>query len=150
MKIVLQRVKKAAVKVNQKVIAQIGPGVCLLVGVEKGDSETVINYLARKVAELRIFPDQQGKMNLSLLDLNREVLVVSQFTLAASIKKGRRPSFDRAEKPERARQIYEKFIENLRAWGLKVQTGQFQALMEVDLINDGPVTFILEKKAEGN
>jgi len=150
MKIVLQRVKKAAVKVNQQVIAQIGPGVCLLVGVEKGDSETVINYLARKVAELRIFPDQQGKMNLSLLDLNREVLVVSQFTLAASIKKGRRPSFDRAEKPERARQIYEKFIENLRAWGLKVQTGQFQALMEVDLINDGPVTFILEKKAEGN
>jgi len=150
MKIVLQRVKKAAVKVNQQVIAQIGPGVCLLVGVEKGDRETVINYLARKVAELRIFPDQQGKMNLSLLDLNREVLVVSQFTLAASIKKGRRPSFDRAEKPERARQIYEKFIENLRAWGLKVQTGQFQALMEVDLINDGPVTFILEKKAEGN
>lgn len=150
MKIVLQRVKKAAVKVNQQVIAQIGPGVCLLVGVEKGDSETVISYLARKVAELRIFPDQQGKMNLSLLDLNREVLVVSQFTLAASIKKGRRPSFDRAEKPERARQIYEKFIENLRAWGLKVQTGQFQALMEVDLINDGPVTFILEKKAEGN
>ncbi|MCD6193581.1 MAG: D-tyrosyl-tRNA(Tyr) deacylase [Candidatus Aminicenantes bacterium] len=150
MKIVLQRVKKAAVKVNQQVIAQIGPGVCLLVGVEKGDSETVINYLARKVAELRIFPDQQGKMNLSLLDLNREVLVVSQFTLAASIKKGRRPSFDRAEKPERARQIYEKFIENLRAWGLKVQTGQFQALMEVDLINDGPVTFILEKRAEGN
>lgn len=150
MKIVLQRVKKAAIKVNQQVIAQIGPGVCLLVGVEKGDSETVINYLARKVAELRIFPDQQGKMNLSLLDLNREVLVVSQFTLAASIKKGRRPSFDRAEKPERARQIYEKFIENLRAWGLKVQTGQFQALMEVDLINDGPVTFILEKKAEGN
>ncbi|RLE01136.1 MAG: D-tyrosyl-tRNA(Tyr) deacylase [Candidatus Aminicenantes bacterium] len=150
MKIVLQRVKKAAVKVNQKVIAQIGPGVCLLLGVEKGDSETVISYLARKVAELRIFPDQQGKMNLSLLDLNREVLVVSQFTLAASIKKGRRPSFDRAEKPERARQIYEKFIENLRAWGLKVQTGQFQALMEVDLINDGPVTFILEKKAEGN
>ena len=150
MKIVLQRVKKAAVKVNQQVIAQIGPGVCLLLGVEKGDSETVISYLARKVAELRIFPDQQGKMNLSLLDLNREVLVVSQFTLAASIKKGRRPSFDRAEKPERARQIYEKFIENLRAWGLKVQTGQFQALMEVDLINDGPVTFILEKKAEGN
>jgi D-tyrosyl-tRNA(Tyr) deacylase len=149
MKIVLQRVKQAAVRVDNKIIAQIGEGVCLLVGVERGDNEQVIDYLARKVAELRIFPDQQGKMNLSLLDLHKEVLIVSQFTLAASVKKGRRPSFDRAEKPARAVEIYQKFVEKMRNFGLEVQTGRFQAVMEVSLINDGPVTFILEKSVAG-
>lgn len=149
MKIVLQRVKQATVTVNREIIAQIGPGVCLLVGIEKGDNQAVIDYLARKVAELRIFPDQQGKMNLSLLDLDKEVLIVSQFTLAASVKKGRRPSFDQAERPERAVEIYQKFVDQMRTFGLKVQTGRFQAVMEVSLINDGPVTFILERKAGG-
>lgn len=145
MKIVLQRVKQAEVRVRDEIIAQINRGVCLLVGVEKGDDEQIVNYLARKVAELRIFPDHQGKMNLSLLDIQGEVLVVSQFTLAGSVRKGRRPSFDRAEQPEQAKRVYQNLVAKLQSYGLKVATGQFQALMEVNLINDGPVTFILEK-----
>ncbi|OQX54849.1 MAG: D-tyrosyl-tRNA(Tyr) deacylase [Candidatus Aminicenantes bacterium 4484_214] len=145
MRVVLQRVKQAEVKVRGEIVAQIGQGVCLLVGVERGDDEQVVNYLARKVAELRIFPDNQGKMNLSLLEFQGEALVVSQFTLAASLRKGRRPSFDHAEHPERAEKIYQMLVKKLENYGLKVVTGQFQAVMEVSLINDGPVTFVLEK-----
>ena len=146
MKIVLQRVKQAAVEVNKQTVGQIDKGVCLLVGIEKGDTEEEALYLAHKITELRIFPDEEGKMNLSLLDIRGEVLAVSQFTLAASLKKGRRPSFDNAEDPERAENLFRFFVEVIKEKGIKVETGVFGALMDVHLVNDGPVTFILEKK----
>ncbi len=146
MKIVLQRVKSAAVVVEGKTVAEIGAGICLLVGVEKGDSEEDAWHLAQKAAELRIFSDQEGKMNLSLLDVQGEVLAVSQFTLAGSVKKGRRPSFDNAEAPERAGKLFSYFVRLIQERGLKAVTGIFGALMEVHLVNDGPVTFFLTSK----
>ncbi len=146
MKIVLQRVKEASVVIEGKKVSKIGRGVCLLVGVERGDESDVVEYLAKKVAELRVFPDDEGKMNLSLQDIGGEVLAVSQFTLAASVKKGRRPGFDKAEEPERAEALFDKLLSELEKNGLPVKTGRFGQLMEVHLINDGPVTFILEKK----
>jgi D-tyrosyl-tRNA(Tyr) deacylase len=145
-KIVLQRVKQAAVEVEQKVIGKIGQGVCLLVGIEKGDTQQEAHYLANKIIELRIFPDEEEKMNLSLLDIQGEVLAVSQFTLAGSVKKGRRPSFDNAEEPERAEILFRNFMDMIKQRGVKVETGIFGSLMEIRLVNDGPVTFILEKK----
>lgn len=144
--IVLQKVKKASASVNGEVTGKIKKGVCLLVGIEKGDTKKDAWYLARKIAELRIFPDSQGKMNLSLCDVKGEVLAVSQFTLAGSVKKGRRPSFDKAEDPSRAEPLFQYFVEKIGEFGLNVETGIFAALMEVSLINDGPVTFILQKK----
>jgi D-tyrosyl-tRNA(Tyr) deacylase len=146
MKIVLQRVKQAAVEVNKQTVGQISKGVCLLIGVEKGDTEEEAQYLAQKITELRIFPDQEGKMNLSLLDIPGEVLAVSQFTLAASLKKGRRPSFDSAEEPEKAENLFRFFVDMIKEKGIRVETGVFGALMDIHLINDGPVTFILERK----
>ena len=146
MKIVLQRVKEARVLVEGKIAGEIGPGVCLLVGFEKGDREVEADYLAGKVIELRIFPDGAGKMNLSLKETGGSILAVSQFTLAASIKKGRRPSFDLAESPDRAAGLFNYFVDRLKASGLKVETGVFQAMMDVYLVNDGPVTFILDSK----
>lgn len=146
MKVVLQRVKEAAVEVRGKVVGKIGRGACLLVGIEKGDSEKDAHYLAKKVAELRIFPDEEGKMNLSLNDIQGEILAVSQFTLAGSLKKGRRPSFDKAEEPEKAEKLFKYFVELIKQRGIKVETGIFQALMDVHLINEGPVTLILESK----
>jgi len=146
MKIVLQRVKQAAVKVEEKVVGQIGRGLCLLVGIEKGDSEQEAQYLAKKITELRIFADKEEKMNLSLLDVQGKVLAVSQFTLAGSLCKGRRPSFDQAEEPVKAESLFNYFVQLIRERGIKVETGIFGALMEVSLINDGPVTFILEGK----
>lgn len=143
--IVLQKVKEASVSVGDKVTGTIGQGVCLLVGIEKGDTEEEAKYLARKIAELRIFPDSLGKMNRALLDVQGEVLAVSQFTLAASVKKGRRPSFDKAENPSLAEPLFLYFVEQIRKFGLKVETGVFAASMEVFLINEGPVTFILQK-----
>jgi D-tyrosyl-tRNA(Tyr) deacylase len=145
-KIVLQRVKKAAVEVKQNVVGEIEQGVCLLVGIEKDDTQQEAQYLANKIVELRIFPDGEEKMNLSLLDIQGEVLAVSQFTLAGSLKKGRRPSFESAEEPEKAESLFLYFIDMLKQRGVKVETGVFGALMEVCLVNDGPVTFILEKK----
>ncbi len=144
MKIVLQRVKQASVKVKGKIVGKIDRGLCLLVGVKKGDSEQEAQYLAKKIVELRIFADKKGKMNLSLLDVQGEVLAVSQFTLAGSLRKGRRPSFDQAEEPARAESLFNYFVQLLRERGIRVETGIFGALMEVNLINDGPVTFILE------
>lgn len=144
--IVLQRVKEASVTVQGNVSGKIKEGVCLLVGIEKGDTEQDGLYLARKIAELRIFPDSEGKMNLSLCDVQGEVLAVSQFTLAGSIKKGRRPSFDKAEEPSRAEPLFRFFVDQIKKFGLKVETGIFAALMDVCLINEGPVTFILQKK----
>ena len=143
MKIVLQRVKEASVRVADQTIARIGPGVCLLVGIEKGDTQEDVNFLVNKVTELRIFPDTEGRMNLSLLDIQGEVLAVSQFTLAGSVKKGRRPSFDKAEVPEKAETLLEDFVQKIKDLGLRIQTGLFGAKMDVQLVNDGPVTFII-------
>jgi len=145
MKVVLQRVKEAAVSTGGEKVGQIGRGLCLLVGMEKGDTEDRVRNMAAKIVELRIFPDEKDRMNRSLLDINGEVLAVSQFTLAGSVKKGRRPSFDGAELPERAKVLFDRFIELLRERGIVVQTGLFGALMEVRLVNDGPVTFVIEK-----
>ncbi len=146
MKIVLQRVKNASVVVTGEVTGKIKQGVCLLVGIEKGDTEEDAFYLARKIVELRIFPDEEGKMNRSLSNIQGEVLAVSQFTLAGSIKKGRRPSFDKAEDPELAEELFNCFVDQIRKSGIKVETGVFGAMMDVHLINDGPVTFILQDK----
>ena len=146
MKVVLQRVREASVNVQKKAVGKIGRGICLLVGVERGDTEKDAQYFSQKVVELRIFPDKEGKMNLSLLDIGGEVLAVSQFTLAGSVKKGRRPSFDKAEEPRRAKGLFDHFVVLIRNRGIKVETGIFGAMMDVHLINDGPVTFILERK----
>jgi D-tyrosyl-tRNA(Tyr) deacylase len=146
MRIVLQRVREASVSVQDDVVGKIGEGVCLFVGIEKCDKEEGARHLARKTVELRIFPDDQGKMNRSLLDVHGEVLAISQFTLAGSVKKGRRPSFDRAEEPVQAEHLFRYFVDQIRESGLKVETGIFAALMDVRIINDGPVTFILQDR----
>ena len=144
MKIVLQRVKEARVDVDGRTVGRIGRGVCLLVGIEKSDTESDAESLAKKTVELRIFPDAEGKMNLSLREAGGEVLAVSQFTLAASVRKGRRPSFDGAEEPRRAAELFDYFVGAVEALGVTAATGVFQALMDVHILNDGPVTFILE------
>jgi len=146
MKIVLQRVKEARVDVDGRTAGRIGRGLCLLVGVEKGDGEADAEFLARKAVEMRIFPDAEGKMNLALGDIGGEVLAVSQFTLAGSVRKGRRPSFDGAEEPARAAELFRYFVGAVEALGVTVETGVFQALMDVHIHNDGPVTFILESR----
>lgn len=146
MKVVLQRVKRASVEVDGRVVGEIGRGLCLLVGVERGDRESDAQYLAGKTVELRIFPDAEGKMNLSLLDIKGEILAISQFTLAASTRKGRRPGFDRAEEPKRAAELFAYLVGLLREKGVRVESGVFQALMEVSLVNEGPVTFILQSR----
>lgn len=144
MKIVLQRVKEASVVVGGRTVGRINRGLCLLVGVEKGDTDEAVLFLARKIVELRIFPDENGKMNRSVKDISGEILAVSQFTLAGSLKKGRRPSFDKAEHPRRAEELFNLFVSLLRGFGVRVQTGVFAAMMDVHLVNVGPVTFILE------
>ncbi len=146
MRVVLQRVKQASVEVAGQVAGKISRGILLFIGVERGDGKEDVEFLARKSVELRIFPDREGKMNLSLTDINGEVLAVSQFTLAASTRKGRRPSFDSAEEPERAEERFKEFVAWVRAKGFKVETGAFQAIMDVQLVNEGPVTFILESR----
>ena len=149
MKIVLQRVKQASVSVEGRTSGEIGKGICLLVGIEKGDTLQDVEFLARKAVELRIFPDREGKMNLSLADVQGKVLAVSQFTLAASVKKGRRPGFDNAENPERAAELFARIVELIRESGFEVATGVFKASMEVHIVNDGPVTFILDSRKGG-
>lgn len=144
MRIVLQRVKRASVKVGDETAGQIGRGFLILVGAQKGDNVKQASQLADKCAGLRIFEDQNGKMNLSIKDIGGEVLVVSQFTLCADVSKGRRPSFDKAMSPDDAEKLYLQFCELLSEQGLNVQTGRFGAKMAVELINDGPVTFVLE------
>jgi len=148
-KIVLQRVREARVDVAGRTAGRVGPGLCLLVGVERGDGEADAEYLARKCVELRIFPDAQGKMNLSLAEAGGQVLAVSQFTLAGSVRKGRRPSFDGAEEPARAAALFDRFVGAVRALGPAVETGVFQAMMQVHIVNDGPVTFVLESRPGG-
>lgn len=144
MKLVLQRVKGASVRVKGRETARIGKGVLILIGVQKGDSPEQAAKLAQKVSQLRIFEDEEGKMNLPVGTVEGEVLVVSQFTLAADLRKGNRPSFDTAETPEKAQRLIELFVEGLKKTGLKVQEGSFGTRMEVDLTNEGPVTFLLE------
>lgn len=144
MKAVIQRVSGADVTVEAKSVGRIGRGVLVLLGVEKGDGEREAGWLAEKISGLRIFEDQGEKMNLSVKEIGGEILVVSQFTLAGSCAKGRRPSFDSAAPPDEANRLYGYFVERLRVTGLKVETGVFQAMMQVSLVNDGPVTFILE------
>ncbi len=146
MNIVLQRVSEASVDAGGRTVGRIGPGLCLLVGIERGDLDADADALARKCAELRIFPDEAGKMNLSLGDIGGEVLAVSQFTLAASLRKGRRPSFDDAEEPARAEALFRYFADAVRRLGIKVETGVFQAVMSVRIVNDGPVTFVLSSR----
>jgi len=147
-KIVLQRVREARVETDGRTVGRIGRGICLLVGVEKGDTEAEADRLAAKAVELRIFPDAAGKMNLSLEDVGGEVLAVSQFTLAGSVRKGRRPSFDGAEEPARAEGLFARFVDGVRRRGTRVETGVFQALMTVHIVNDGPVTFVLESRGD--
>ena len=149
MKAVLQRVREAAVEVDGRLVGKVGRGLCLLVGVEKGDTGEDAEFLARKAVELRIFPDAEGRMNLSLSDVGGEVLAVSQFTLAGSTRKGRRPGFDEAEEPKRAEDLFRLFVDNIRGRGFRVATGVFQAAMDVRLVNEGPVTFILESRRAG-
>jgi len=132
------------VEVEGRTVGRIGRGYCLLVGIEKNDAEVEADRLARKIADLRIFPDAQGKMNLSLGETGGAILAVSQFTLAASVRKGRRPSFDDACEPTRAEELFGRFVAALRGAGCEVATGIFQAEMQVRLVNDGPVTFILD------
>ncbi len=144
MRAVVQRVKKSRVIVDGKVVGEIGRGLNVLLGIGKGDTEEEARKLAEKIVNLRIFEDERGKFQYSLLDVGGEILVVSQFTLYASVRKGRRPSFEKAERPERARELYEYFVGYLREKGLKVETGVFGAMMEVYILNWGPVTIIID------
>ncbi len=146
MKALIQRVSEANVSIDGNTVAKIGKGILVFFGVEKGDTEKDIEYMVKKVSKLRIFEDIREKMNLSIQDIQGEVLVVSQFTLSADCKKGNRPSFDSAEEPARAEDMYIKFIDKLRENGLKVATGEFGTYMQVYLINNGPVTIILDSK----
>lgn len=145
MKALIQRVSEASVTVGGESVADIGRGLLILFGVEKNDRQEQAEYLARKAANLRIFEDENGKMNLSVLNIHGDILVVSQFTLAGDTSRGNRPGFDNAAEPAVAEELYEFFSEQLRQAGLKVQNGIFRADMKVTLINDGPVTFMLEK-----
>ncbi|MBM3991888.1 MAG: D-tyrosyl-tRNA(Tyr) deacylase [Planctomycetes bacterium] len=146
MKVVAQRVTRAAVRVEGEVVGAIGRGVLLLVGIERGDRGEDVESLAERIALLRFFPDDRGRMNRSLIDVGGAALVVSQFTLCADLRKGRRPSFDDAEEPARAREQVERFRRALERLGVATQGGRFGAAMAVELENDGPVTFVLEPR----
>lgn len=141
-KCVIQRVRRASVTVGEELVSEIGPGLLILAGVEKGDSEKAMREAAKKIRELRIFSDEAGKMNRDVTEAGGAILAVSQFTLAGSIAKGRRPGFDNAEEPERARAMFALFIGELAATGIVVKTGRFREFMIVSLENDGPVTFV--------
>ena len=145
MKIVIQRVKKASVTIDEKLYSSINNGLLILYGVEKNDTDDFSKYLCEKILKLRIFEDENQKMNLSVKDINGEILIVSQFTLAGDIRKGTRPSFDTAMAPKEAEVMYDNFVKMMKNSGLTVKTGVFGEMMDVALINDGPVTFILEK-----
>ena len=146
MRLVLQRVKHAQVNIGAQVIGRISQGLLIFLAVAKEDANNDADSLVQKVFELRVFEDTQGKMNLSAIDVQAEILVVSQFTLLGDCRKGRRPSFDQAAEPSKAEELYNYFIQQLRQRNLKVETGQFRAMMDVELVNDGPVTFLLESK----
>ncbi|ACI20274.1 MULTISPECIES: D-aminoacyl-tRNA deacylase [Thermodesulfovibrio] len=142
----LQRVNKASVEVGGETISEIGKGILIFLGIDKKDSKKDVEYLADKVVNLRIFEDNNSKMNLSIKDVGGEIMVVSEFTLAGDCKKGNRPSFDKAMPPEEAEKLYRDFIDSLRSKGIPVKEGVFRSFMHVSLINEGPVTFILNTR----
>jgi D-tyrosyl-tRNA(Tyr) deacylase len=144
MRAVVQRVSRAQVAVDGEVVGDIGRGLLVLLGVTHTDDEADADYLAGKIAGLRVFEDENGKMNLDTAAVSGGILVVSQFTLYGDVRRGKRPSFDAAAQPERARQLYEYFVERIRDVGLPCQTGRFQEMMQVELVNDGPVTILLD------
>jgi len=144
MRAVVQRVTRASVKVGNELTGRIGQGLLVLLGVAREDSEADADYLAGKIAGLRVFEDDGGKMNLSVMDVGGAVLAVSQFTLFGDVRRGKRPSFDEAARPERARELYEYFVGQVRKAGLHCETGRFQEMMDVELVNDGPVTLLLD------
>jgi D-tyrosyl-tRNA(Tyr) deacylase len=144
MRAVVQRVSRAKVTVNGWIAGEIGMGLLVLLGVGRDDSESDVDYMAEKIAGLRIFEDADGKMNRSVLDVGGSVLAVSQFTLYGDVRRGKRPSFDDAAPPEPARRLYELFVERVRAAGLRCETGRFQEMMQVELVNEGPVTILLD------
>src|SRR3954471_2896068 len=141
-KCVIQRVRRASVAVGEQIVSEIGTGLLILAAVEKGDAEQTMRDAAKKIRELRIFSDEAGKMNRDVTEAGGAILAVSQFTLAGSIARGRRPTFDNAEEPERARMMFELFVPELASTGLRVETGRFREMMIVSLENDGPVTFV--------
>jgi len=149
MKMVIQRVSRAEVRVDDEVVGRIGAGLMVLVGLERDDGEPQLERAARRVATLRVFSDDEGRMNRGLDEVGGAVLAVSQFTLAGSIRKGRRPGFDRAMPGDLAEPMFERFVELLRAEGVRVETGVFGAMMDVELVNDGPVTLIWEDSERG-
>jgi D-tyrosyl-tRNA(Tyr) deacylase len=144
MRAVVQRVKRAEVRVEEQVVGQIGAGLVVLVGVGKDDTQASGEVLAEKIANLRVFDDDQGRMNRSLLETGGQALCVSQFTLYGDCRKGRRPSYDQAAPPENALLLYESFVQFLRNLGIRTETGRFRAMMDVELVNDGPVTLLLD------
>ena len=144
MRLLIQRIKEAKVSVDGEEIGKVGAGLCLFLGVAKGDTTEDADAFAEKIAQLRIFEDENGKMNRSLRDVRGEILVVSEFTLYGDCTKGRRPSFSQAAPPPEAERLYDYFVQRLKELGVKVATGRFQAKMEVSLINDGPVTFMID------
>jgi D-tyrosyl-tRNA(Tyr) deacylase len=146
MRAVIERVSRCRVLVEGKVVGEIGGGLLVLLGVNKTDNEAAADYLAEKVLGLRIFEDAEGKMNISVQDSGGAMLVVSQFTLYGDVRRGKRPSFDAAARPEEAKRLYEYFVEKIRAAGLRCETGVFQAMMDVELVNAGPVTILLDSE----
>ena len=146
MRAVVQRVRRSRVEVNSEIVGEIGKGINILLGVGKGDEEGDIDVLVKKIVNLRIFEDEKGKFNYSLFDVKGEVLVISQFTLYANLKKGRRPSFEDAEEPGRAKELYERFVDSMREEGITTKTGIFGAMMNVYIENWGPVTIVLDSK----
>ena len=146
MRAIVQRVSRAKVTVNEWIAGEIGLGLVVLLGVGREDTENDVNYLAEKIAGLRIFEDSEGKMNLSLLDVGGSVLAVSQFTLYGDVRRGKRPSFDAAAPPDAARRLYDLFVERIRATGLRCETGRFQEMTQVELVNEGPVTILLDSQ----
>ena len=144
MRAVIQRVKRAKVTVAGEITGEIGVGLLILLGVGREDDEAAANYLAAKTVGLRVFEDGEGKMNLAVTDVGGAVLVVSQFTLYGDVRKGKRPSFDDAARPEKARALYEHFVRKIRDAGVRCETGRFQEMMDVELVNDGPVTILMD------
>ena len=146
MRAVIQRVSRASVKVDEKTVGQIDAGLLVLLGVTHEDTEADADYLIDKIIGLRVFEDVDGKMNLSVVDSGGAILAVSQFTLFGDVRRGKRPSFDAAARPEQAKKLYEYFVENVRAAGVRCESGTFQAMMQVSLVNEGPVTILLDSK----
>lgn len=148
MRAVVQRVSRASVTVNGEITGEIEQGFLVLLGVEQDDTQDDVIYLAQKAAGLRVFEDEDGKMNLALSDVNGKMLVVSQFTLLGDCRKGRRPSFVNAARPEQANELYQSFVAEVRGQGIEVETGRFQEHMDVELVNDGPITLLLDSKKQ--